>query len=106
MGISFRKALLGALGQSGLSLEELAEASGVSLERLGAVVSTEETRMPVAEAEQIAQVFGVSLVQFLEAPEVAGHIEIARLYSALPPLLKAQLEAYGPALPDDEDQPR
>ena len=59
----------------------------------------------VEDAIKVAEFFGLSLDRFLDDPKVANHIAIAQLYSSLPPLLKAQLEAYAQERSDAQDQP-
>ena len=81
MGISFKDALNQTLAKTGQSLETVAE---------GAI--------------KVAEFFGLSLDRFLDDPKVANHIAIAQLYSSLPPLLKAQLEAYAQERSDAQDQ--
>ncbi len=103
MGISFRIAFLSALAASEKTLEQIAEAAGVPLDTLEALMMSEHASISVEEAIKVAGSFETTLDQFLEDSSVSGHIQIAQLYSALPPLLKAQLEAYARELSDAPD---
>ncbi len=103
MGITFRKALLSALGSSGKPLEQIAQEAEIALEQLEALVLSDEAIFSVDDAIKVAQSFGTTLDQFLEDSSLSGHVQIAQLYSSLPPLLKAQLEAYARELADGLD---
>lgn len=102
--ITFQEAFRGALVSSGRSLLEVSEGAQVSQARLEALMDG-TADLTVDEALRIAQLFGVSLEAFLQNPELSNHVRIAQLYSALPPLLKAQLEAYAQELTDAQDPP-
>ncbi|WP_298804834.1 helix-turn-helix transcriptional regulator [uncultured Lentibacter sp.] len=94
MGISFKDALNQTLAKTGQSLDAVAEGAGVPRAALHSFMQEDAAALGVKDAIKIAEFFGLSLDRFLEDPKVANHIAIAQLYSSLPPLLKAQLEAY------------
>ena len=106
MGISFRKAVLRALSTSEITLEQIAQEAGVALAGLEALVLSDDAHFSVEDAVKVAKSFGTTLDQFLEDTSLSGHIQIAQLYSSLPPLLKAQLEAYAQELSDGLDPPQ
>ncbi|MBU2980851.1 hypothetical protein KO498_03395 [Lentibacter algarum] len=101
----FRDAFLRALTQTDQPLEQVAVAADVPLARLASLIDGDTITLSVDEAARIAQSLGTSLDQLLGDPALSGHIQIAQLYSGLPPLLKAQLEAYARALADEADHP-
>lgn len=104
MGISFKDALNQTLAKTGQSLEAVAKGSDVPLAALETFMQEDNGALVVEDAIKVAEFFGLSLDRFLDDPKVANHIVIAQLYSSLPPLLKAQLEAYAQELSDAQDQ--
>lgn len=100
---TFRQALGLAISQTDQTLRDVAEQAHVPLETLEALMREKDALICLSEAERIAQHFDVTLEQFLENSEISSHIAVARLYSTLPPLLKAQLEAYDLTPDADED---
>lgn len=105
MGISFKDALNQTLAKTGQSLETAAEGANVPLKALQTFMQDDTGALVVEDAIKVAEFFGLSLDRFLDDPKVANHIAIAQLYSSLPPLLKAQLEAYAQERSDAQDQP-
>ena len=105
MGISFKDALNQTLAKTGQSLETVAEGANVPLTALQTFMQADTGALVVEDAIKVAEFFGLSLDRFLGDPKVANHIAIAQLYSSLPPLLKAQLEAYAQERSDAQDQP-
>jgi hypothetical protein len=104
MGISFKDALNQTLAKTGQSLETVAKGANVPLAALQTFMQDDNGTLVVEHAIKVAEFFGLSLDRFLDDPKVANHIAIA-LYSSLPPLLKAQLEAYAQERSDAQDQP-
>ena len=105
MGISFKDALNQTLAKTGQSLETVAKGANVPLAALQTFMQDDNGTLVVEDAIKVAEFFGLSLDRFLDDPKVANHIAIAQLYSSLPPLLKAQLEAYAQERSDAQDQP-
>ena len=105
MGISFKDALNQTLAKTGQSLETVAEGAKVPLKALRTFMQDDTGALVLEDAIKVAEFFGLSLDRFLDDPKVANHIAIAQLYSSLPPLLKAQLEAYAQERSDAQDQP-
>ena len=105
MGISFKDALNQTLAKTGQSLESVAEGANVPLTALQTFMQDDKGALVVEDAIKVAEFFGLRLDRFLGDPKVANHIAIAQLYSSLPPLLKAQLEAYAQERSDAQDRP-
>jgi hypothetical protein len=105
MGISFKDALKQTLAKTGQSLDTVARGADVPLAALETFMQEDNGALVVGDAIKVAAFFGLSLDRFLDDPTVANHIAIAQLYSSLPPLLKAQLEAYAQERSDAQNQP-
>lgn len=96
MTITFRDALAKALKRTGFSTETLAIGVGLHPADLSLVLNDPSETLDLHDAKRVAAFFGVSLAEFLEAPELKDRVEIADLYNRLPDHLKAQFRAYQP----------
>lgn len=83
MAKSFRTALLNAIKITGIPLTRVAEISGVSYEQLKKIKQRETASTNVDDAVKIANVFGVTLAEFLEDEAAIVRSEIVNLYMQL-----------------------
>jgi transcriptional regulator with XRE-family HTH domain len=101
---TFRSALMDAMEKTGLPLSKVAEGSGVSYGQLKKLRQRPNASTNVDDANAVAKFFGVTLDQFLDAPESSARVELAEFYSHL---TDAEIEivkavARGLCAPDPE----
>ncbi|WP_420415900.1 helix-turn-helix domain-containing protein [Marinovum algicola] len=95
---TFRTAFLEALEKSGLSIAQVAENSGVSVEQLKKLKQRDTAKTNVEDARRVARCFGQSLDDFVNDPAVEAQVEIVSLYTSLPEPLRKELLSYGKGL--------
>ena len=83
MAQTFRQAFIAALERTGISVNKVAEATGVSVHQLKKLKEGKSQSTNVDDALKIAAFFGESLVGFIDAPELKADIELAQLLSQL-----------------------
>ncbi|PIE15154.1 MAG: hypothetical protein CSA68_07330 [Rhodobacterales bacterium] len=95
---TFRQAFIEALEKSGLSVAQVAEKAGVSVEQLKKLKQRETAKTNVEDARRVAKAFGQSLDDFVNDPALEAQVEIVSLYNALPESLRNELLTYGKGL--------
>lgn len=93
MAKSFRNALLEAIELTGLPLKTVAERAGVSYEQLKKVKQRATASTNVDDAVKVANVFGVTLDEFLQDDTAAVRAEIVNLYIQLTEQERSILQA-------------
>lgn len=96
MAITFQSAFQEALAGSNHSIQSIAEATGITEERLTKISQSTTASVDLQDAQKVSGFFGATLADFLQAPELSGPIEITDLYNQLPEHLKAQFRVYQP----------
>lgn len=82
---TFREALLEKLNETGISLKQVAEGSGVSYEQLKKLKQIESRTTNVEDAIKVAHFFRLTLEELIAGQEASGQAEIADLLSSLSP---------------------
>ena len=106
MSKTFRSALLAHVEASGLSLKEVADRSRVSYEQLKKVRQRDTASTNVDDARRVANVFGLTLDEFLDDRTIEDRIELVQLYNQLSPQERRLLQAAAAGLsvqPQRED---
>ena len=98
MAKTFRAALLAHIEASSLSLKEVADRSGVSYEQLKKVRQRDTASTNVDDARRVANVFGLTLDEFLDDRTIEDRIELVRLYNELSPQERRLLQAAAAGL--------
>ena len=98
MAKKFRTALLEHAGATGISLKEVADRSGVSYEQLKKVKQREDASTNVDDARRVANVFGLTLDEFLDDRTIESRIQVVDLYNSLSPQERRLLQAAAQGL--------
>ncbi|MBR9850923.1 MAG: helix-turn-helix domain-containing protein [Rhodobacteraceae bacterium] len=106
MAKTFRDALLTIIEKQGVSLRKVAEGSGVSYEQLKKLKQAKSQSTNVDDARKVANFFGLSLDQFLEAEQIEAQAEIIEIYNRLPDQERQFLLRSARGLADREDSSR
>ena len=114
MAKSFRDALIEGIASSGVSVAELARATGVSKDQIHKVKQGKSRSTNVDDALKIANYFGQSLDEFLEDSSTQKDAEIASLLMQLEPTerqfllnaAKAQIDARNHSSPAPDEEPQ
>lgn len=110
MAQTFRTALLRALEQTGVSLKQVCESSGVSYEQFKKVKQGKSQSTNVDDALRVANYFGLTLDEFLADDTAVVREEILDLYRQLEPgerwflLASARGMIEHPGLPSDKSR--
>jgi transcriptional regulator with XRE-family HTH domain len=101
MAKRFRDALLERVAPAGpLTLQEVARRAGVSYEQLKKVGQRENASTNVDDARKVANVFGLTLDEFLDDRTIEARIQVVELYSRLSPQERRLLQAASSGLGD------
>jgi transcriptional regulator with XRE-family HTH domain len=80
---NFRESLLQKLNETGISLRQVAEGSGVSYEQLKKIKQIETRSTNVEDAMKVAHYFGLTLDELMTDQEASGQLEIIGLLESL-----------------------
>lgn len=103
-GLTFREALIKALASEGApSLRQVCLEAGVSYQQMSKLKLGHASSTNAEDAVKVANVFGVTLDEFLQAdPDTAPH-SVSLIYNRLPGPLRDKLRTYGQGLLDGVD---
>lgn len=102
--VTFREALLRALDSEGApSLAEVCSRAGVSYQKISKVKQGKSATTSAEDAVKIANVFGLTLDEFLLADQDEAPHTVSLIYNRLPDQLRQRLETYGRGLLEGAD---
>ena len=98
---TFKEALLAEAEARGMPLSTVAERSGVSYEQIKKIKQRHGASTNVDDAKKVANVFGMTLDEFLDDPMASDRAEIVQTYNSLSPEERAMLRKLA-GVPEDQ----